>query len=79
MQHRLLWQATGSEHYLRAAQQMMDGLIRHTRVPGGFASIRSVATMEHEDHQHSFFLSETCKYLYLIANDSFLQAGSPWP
>lgn len=48
--------------------------IRHTRVPGGFASIRSVLSMEHEDHMHSFFLAESCKYLYLMANDSFMQA-----
>ncbi len=66
-------QATGKEFYLQAAQHMMAGLIRHTRVPGGFASIRSVRSMEKEDHMHSFFLAETCKYLYLMANDTFLQ------
>ena len=44
-------------------------------MPGGFASIRSVLSMEHEDHMHSFFLAESCKYLYLMANDSFMQVG----
>ena len=39
-------QATGSNFYLKAAQQMMHGLLKHTRVDGGFASIRSVANME---------------------------------
>merc|ERR1712107_860038 len=28
--------------------------------------------MEKENHQQSFFLSETCKYLYLLFNDTFL-------
>ncbi|KAK1564419.1 hypothetical protein Q3G72_002845 [Acer saccharum] len=28
--------------------------------------------MQLEDHQHSFFLAETCKYLYLLFDDSFL-------
>ena len=39
-------QATRGKVYLKAAQQMMHGLLKHTRVDGGFASIRSVATME---------------------------------
>ncbi|XP_010460510.1 PREDICTED: alpha-mannosidase I MNS5-like isoform X1 [Camelina sativa] len=28
--------------------------------------------MQLEDHQHSFFLAETCKYLYLLFGDSFV-------
>lgn len=38
---------------------MVDSLNLHTRVDGGFASVRDVTTMELEDHQHSFFLAET--------------------
>lgn len=57
--------------YLQAAQKMIEGLNTHTRVERGFASVRSVASMEMEDHMHSFFLAETCKYLYLLSNDSF--------
>lgn len=49
----------------------MDSLNRNARVDGGFASVRSVASMEKEDHMHSFFLAETCKYLFLLANDTF--------
>ena len=45
---------------------------RHTRVPGGHASVRDVSTKALEDHQHSFFLAETCKYLYLLFDDSFM-------
>ncbi|KAF3949439.1 hypothetical protein CMV_024689 [Castanea mollissima] len=39
---------------------------------GGFASVKDVTTMQLEDHQHRFFLTETCKYLYLLFDDSFL-------
>ena len=28
---------------------------------------------------HSFFLAETCKYLYLIANDTFMRVSHPLP
>ncbi|XP_075662116.1 uncharacterized protein LOC142631717 isoform X2 [Castanea sativa] len=47
-------------------------LYQATKVEGGFASVKDVTTMQLEDHQHSFFLTETCKYLYLLFDDSFL-------
>ena len=34
--------------------------------------MRDVSTKALEDHQHSFFLAETCKYLYLLFDDSFM-------
>ena len=39
-------QATGKETYMDAARYMMDSLDKHARVQGGFASIRSVVSME---------------------------------
>ncbi|PIN26416.1 Glycosyl hydrolase, family 47 [Handroanthus impetiginosus] len=67
-----LYQATKDPWYLEVGESIVDSLNFHTRVEGGFASIRDVTTMELEDHQHSFFLAETCKYLYLLFDDSFL-------
>lgn len=67
-----LYQATKDPWYLQVGESIVDSLSLHTRVEGGFASIRDVTTMELEDHQHSFFLAETCKYLYLLFDDSFL-------
>lgn len=67
-----LYQATKDPWYLEVGESIMSSLNLYTRVEGGFASIRDVTTMELEDHQHSFFLSETCKYLYLLFDDSFL-------
>ncbi|GER47399.1 Mannosyl-oligosaccharide 1,2-alpha-mannosidase IA [Striga asiatica] len=67
-----LYQATKDPWYLEVGKTIINSLNLYTRVKGGFASVRDVTTMELEDHQHSFFLAETCKYLYLLFNDSFL-------
>ncbi|XP_024523829.1 alpha-mannosidase I MNS5 isoform X1 [Selaginella moellendorffii] len=67
-----LYQATKDPWYLDVGKKIMNSINVFSRVPGGFASVRDVMTMKLEDHQHSFFLSETCKYLYLLFDDSFL-------
>ncbi|XP_038688325.1 alpha-mannosidase I MNS5 isoform X2 [Tripterygium wilfordii] len=67
-----LYQATKDPWYLEVGESIIDSLCLYTKVEGGFASIRDVTTMQLEDHQHSFFLAETCKYLYLLFDDSFL-------
>jgi mannosidase alpha-like ER degradation enhancer 1 len=45
--------------YLEVGEAIVGSLNYYTKVEGGFASIRDVSTMKLEDHQHSFFLSET--------------------
>ena len=70
-------QATGNSRVLDAAGAFVAGLNAHARVPGGYAVVRSVASMALEDVQPSYFLAETCKYLFLIADPSFLQARPP--
>ncbi|XP_072953276.1 alpha-mannosidase I MNS5 isoform X2 [Typha angustifolia] len=67
-----LYQATKDPWYLEVGETIVGSLNYHTKVDGGFASVRDVSTMQLEDHQHSYFLSETCKYLYLLYDDSFL-------
>eukprot|EP00250_Pteridium_aquilinum_P006108 c16090_g1_i1 orf=265-1992(-) len=67
-----LYQATKDPWYLDVGERLLTSLNDLTRVDGGYASVRDVTTMELEDHQHSFFLSETCKYLYLLFDDTFL-------
>jgi mannosidase alpha-like ER degradation enhancer 1 len=68
-----LYQATKDPWYLEVGEAIVGSLNYYTKVEGGFASIRDVSTMKLEDHQHSFFLSETCKYLFLLYDDSFLR------
>ncbi|XP_019197247.1 PREDICTED: alpha-mannosidase I MNS5 [Ipomoea nil] len=67
-----LYQATKDPWYMEVGELIINSLNQYTKVQGGFASVRDVTTMELEDHQHSFFLAETCKYLYLLFDDSFL-------
>ncbi|KAJ4842505.1 Alpha-mannosidase I mns5 [Turnera subulata] len=67
-----LYQATKDPWYIEVGESIVNSLNLYTKVEGGFASIRDVTNMEKEDHQHSFFLAETCKYLYLLFDDSFL-------
>lgn len=45
--------------YLEVGEAIVGSLNYYTKVDGGFASVRDVSTMKLEDHQHSFFLSET--------------------
>ncbi|GJN22238.1 hypothetical protein PR202_gb09788 [Eleusine coracana subsp. coracana] len=54
-----LYQATKDPWYLEVGEAIVGSLNYYTKVDGGFASIRDVSTMKLEDHQHSFFLSET--------------------
>ncbi|EXB42065.1 putative alpha-mannosidase I MNS5 [Morus notabilis] len=67
-----LYQATKDPWYIEVGETIVNSLNAHTKVEGGFASVRDVTTMQLEDHQHSFFLAETCKYLFLLFDDSFL-------
>lgn len=67
-----LYQATKDPWYIEVGEYIVNSLNTYNKVEGGFASIKDVTTMQLEDHQHSFFLAETCKYLYLLFDDSFL-------
>ncbi|KAG5536813.1 hypothetical protein RHGRI_024294 [Rhododendron griersonianum] len=69
-------QYTDNPWFLEVGESIVDSLNLYTKVEGGFASIRDVTTMQLEDHQHSFFLAETCKYLFLLFDDSFLVDGN---
>ncbi|XGW35327.1 hypothetical protein V3C99_018940 [Haemonchus contortus] len=61
-----LYRATKDPHYLEVAKQVMDSINDYVRVPCGFAGVKDVRTMSHEDRMDSFVLSETFKYLYMI-------------
>lgn len=69
----MLYAATGDARYQEAGRVIASDIAKHTRVPGGHAAVRDVSTKTLEDHMHSFFLAETCKYLYLLFDDSFLK------
>ena len=68
----MLYMATRDDSFRTVGARLHADITRHTRVPGGHASVRDVSTKALEDHQHSFFLAEACKYLYLLFDDSFM-------
>ena len=41
-------------------------LVKYCRTDSGYTILKSVVTKEKGDLQHSFFLAETLKYLYLL-------------
>ncbi len=46
--------------------EVLQSLNNITKVECGYATVHDVETKTLEDRQESFFLSETCKYLYLL-------------
>ncbi|GMR31177.1 hypothetical protein PMAYCL1PPCAC_01372 [Pristionchus mayeri] len=65
-----LYRATRDPHYLEVAKTVMDSLNDHVRVKCGWAGVKDIRVMTHEDRMDSFVLSETFKYLYLIFAES---------
>ncbi|HXI03157.1 MAG TPA: glycoside hydrolase family 47 protein, partial [Candidatus Saccharimonadales bacterium] len=61
-----LHELTGDARYLEMGRTFLDDLEACCRVEAGYTSLKSVVTKEKGDYQHSFFLAETLKYLYLL-------------
>lgn len=67
------YRATGQRSWLAAGKHFLHSLEQYTRTGCGFAAINDVASLELHDSMPSFFLSETCKYIYLLFDeDNFL-------
>ncbi|XP_076048501.1 ER degradation-enhancing alpha-mannosidase-like protein 1 [Oratosquilla oratoria] len=62
----LLYQATKNPFYLHVGRDILYSLNNLTKAECGYATVHSVLDMTLEDRMESFFLSETCKYLYLL-------------
>lgn len=61
-----LYQATQNPFYLHVGSDLLKDLEQHARSKCGYATLHDVISKEQEDRMESFFLSETCKYLYLL-------------
>ncbi|KAK2171103.1 hypothetical protein NP493_1103g00040 [Ridgeia piscesae] len=66
----LLYRATHNPFYLHVGRNILRSLNNHTKVKCGYATIHDVQRKDLEDRMESFFLSETCKYLYLLFDHS---------
>jgi len=62
----LLYQATKHPFYLYVGESIYKSLQAHNLAKCGYATLNSVLSKKQEDRMESFFLSETCKYLYLL-------------
>nr|AJA37905.1 EDEM-like protein 1 [Littorina littorea] len=61
-----LYRATRNPFYLHVGREILSSLSTHTKAKCGYGTVHDVETKELEDRMESFFLSETCKYLYLL-------------
>ncbi|KAG8516849.1 ER degradation-enhancing alpha-mannosidase-like protein 1, partial [Galemys pyrenaicus] len=61
--------ATKNPFYLHVGMDILQSLEKHTRVKCGYATLHHVVDKSKEDRMESFFLSETCKYLYLLFDE----------
>jgi mannosidase alpha-like ER degradation enhancer 1 len=62
----LLYMATRNPFYLHVGSEILEDLEQHTKARCGYATLHNVIDKSLEDRMESFFLSETCKYLYLL-------------
>ncbi|XP_077582570.1 ER degradation-enhancing alpha-mannosidase-like protein 1 [Stigmatopora nigra] len=65
----LLYQATKNPFYLHVGMDILESLENNTKVRCGYATLHHVVHKSKEDRMESFFLSETCKYLYLLFDE----------
>ena len=66
----LQYRATADRSWLLAGREFLLSLETHTRTSCGYATVKDVMKRELEDSMPSFFLSETCKYLYLLFDET---------
>lgn len=62
----LLYRATKNPFYLHVGKEILESLNNITKTDCGYATVHNVQDRSLEDRMESFFLSETCKYLYLL-------------
>jgi mannosidase alpha-like ER degradation enhancer 1 len=63
-----LYRATQDGFYLDVGERIVNDLVQHARTSCGFASYNA-HTKKQTNRMHSFFQSETLKYLYLLFDE----------
>mmetsp|Transcript_55066 Transcript_55066/g.98222 ORF Transcript_55066/g.98222 Transcript_55066/m.98222 type:complete len:835 (-) Transcript_55066:72-2576(-) len=63
-----LYRLTGNEKYRRIGKKMFLAIDQHTKVNGGFSSVRDVKSVPTSkmDEMQTFVMAETFKYLFLL-------------
>ena len=73
-----LYSATKDPVYLQYGKELINSIESYSKTECGFATIENLNTFPFvlRDHMDSFFLSETCKYLYLLFTpDHFISSS----
>jgi mannosidase alpha-like ER degradation enhancer 2 len=65
-----LYTLTGDERWRDMGKDIFHRIVTATRVANGFADLKDVRTGAKSDRMESFFLAETLKYAYLLADPS---------
>lgn len=72
-----MFRTTRDDSWLQAGAEFLDSIEKYSRTSCGYASISDIIKMTQEDEMPSFFLSETCKYMYLLFEpDSIFHTGN---
>lgn len=72
----VLHRISGDPADLLMGRRFFRDLVAYCRTDDGYTTLKSVVTKEKGDLQHSFFLAETLKYLYLLFRPDPTLAGS---
>jgi ER degradation enhancer, mannosidase alpha-like 2 len=63
------YRTTGDRSWLLAGRDFMESVEKYSRTECGYATVKDVTKRTLEDNMPSFFLSETCKYLFLLFDE----------
>jgi mannosidase alpha-like ER degradation enhancer 2 len=72
----VLHRISGDPADLLMGRRFFRDLVAYCRTDDGYTTLKSVVTKEKGDLQHSFFLAETLKYLYLLFRPDPSLAGN---
>lgn len=75
-----MWRTTKDVKYREWGWEFVQSLERHCRTPNGYSGVKNVydTNTGKDDIQHSYFLAETLKYLYLLYSDNSLLSLDKW-
>lgn len=76
----ILYRVTGDEKYREYGWNIFEAIEKHCKVEFGYSGVGDTFTVpvSHDDHQQSFFLAETLKYLYLLFSPKTLLPLDKW-
>jgi hypothetical protein len=63
------YRTTKDRSWLQAGRTLLESIEKYSATSCGYASVQDVATKKLADVMPSFFLSETCKYLFLLFDE----------